>query len=148
MKDWRDDILYDYAMRHVGKPALWAGNDGIAGMDCSGFVLELLKSCGQLPHKGDWTAQGLYQYFSTKGVHTNSCRFGSLVFYGLSTTQITHIAFGLDRFRVIEAGGSSKKVKTIEDAIKYDAWIRIRPVDFRRDCVVILKLLYGTIGAY
>ena len=35
----------------------------LRGFDCSGYCIEILKSVGLLPRKGDWTAAGLFEKF-------------------------------------------------------------------------------------
>lgn len=94
-----------------------------------------------LPHKYDNTAQGLYNKFQSEGV-INSKGFGALVFFGKSKTKITHIGFMLDKTRMLEAGGGGRHVKTIEDAIKYNAFTRIRPINIRADFVAVIKPIY------
>ena len=43
------------AWHYLGTPYIWGGDD-FSGFDCSGFVIEILKSVGILPRDGDWTA--------------------------------------------------------------------------------------------
>jgi cell wall-associated NlpC family hydrolase len=148
MREFFDQILYDYALSFSGLPYCWGGDDPMGSFDCSGLCIELLQSCGQFPHGKDATAQGLLNYFDRGGRATYQSvpRFGSLVFYGKSTTKVTHIGFALDRFRILEAGGGGPHVKTLDDAIKYNAFIRIRPYDLRKDQVAILRPYYQSIG--
>lgn len=136
-------ILKDYAMRLVGKPYIWGGDDSIEGYDCSGLVIELLTSCGLFPHgkKHDTNAQGLYNKFVKVGISSEK-GLGSLVFFGRDSTKITHVGFMLDDFRMIEAGGGGSKTKTVQDAIDQNAFIRIRPINIRNDIVEIIKLDY------
>lgn len=134
-------LLKDYAMHFIGQPYIWGGDDP-TGFDCSGLIIEILQSCGQLPPNFDTTAQGLYKVFLDKGV-ISAKGFGSLAFYGQSRSRIIHVAFGLDNIRVLEAGGGGRHVKTLADAIKYNAFIRIRPIQWRSDLVAIIKPRYG-----
>lgn len=134
-------ILEQYAMSFLGKPYIWGGDDP-SGFDCSGLIIELLQSCGLLPHRFDTTSQGLHDKFindSMKG----AVGFGTLAFFGKSVTRITHIGFMVDDFRMLEAGGGGKHIKTLKDAIKYNAFIRIRPIKMRRDLVAIIKPHYN-----
>lgn len=135
-------ILEQYALSFLGKPYIWGGDDP-SGFDCSGLIIELLQSCGLLPHKFDTTSQGLHDRFLENGI-SSSKGFGSLVFFGKSTTQITHVGFMIDNgFRMIEAGGGGKHIKTTQDAIDHNAFIRIRPIKMRRDLVAIIKPHYN-----
>lgn len=148
MNEFFDQILYDYAMSMVGRVYIWGGDDP-SGFDCSGLTIEILQSCGVFPHGDDTTAQGLLDYYQSKGrgIYQTHPRFGSLVFFGKAQSSVTHVGFALDRFRMLEAGGGGPHVKTVEDAIKYNAFIRIRPVDTRKDRVAIIRPSYHAIGA-
>ena len=134
-----DSILYNYAMALVGKPYIWGGQ-GPDGFDCSGLCIELYQSGGVLPHRFDTTAQGLYNRFSqpSEGVHLTAPRFGALSFYGRSIRQITHVAFCLDHWRVLDAGGGNSSTTTAERAAEQDAMVRIRPLNYRKDRVGLL----------
>jgi len=118
----------------------------MTGFDCSGFVVELLQSCGQIKHKSDYTSQGLYDYFDHKGTHSGASSFGALVFYGKSVTRISHVAFGLDSYRVAEYGGGGSATTDAQEAARVNAFGRIRPVDYRSDRVACVKPTYRTIG--
>ncbi len=134
------EILKHHAFSFIGQPYRWGGDDP-SGFDCSGLVIELLQGCGVLPHKFDTTAQGLFNLFEKSGVH-NSKGLGALAFFGKSKSKITHIGFMIDNKRMIEAGGGGRHVKTMEDAIKYNAFIRIRPVNYRSDFITAIKPTY------
>lgn len=138
------ELLKLYALRFVGTPYTWGGDDSIYGYDCSGFVQELLASVGMDP-PGDQTAQGLFNHFE-KNAKWNSYGIGALAFYGKSVTQIIHVAMMLDQWRIIEAGGGGSKTLTREDAAKHNAYIRIRHIKSRPDLVAVLKPQYVTIG--
>lgn len=51
------------ALSYLGTPYIWGGDDP-SGFDCSGFVIECLKSVGLLSENEDFTADGLYRKFS------------------------------------------------------------------------------------
>lgn len=136
--------LITYAMSFVGTPYRWGGDDAMAGFDCSGLVQEILASAGIDP-VGDQTAQALYNYFDIHGSH-NVWGPGALAFYGESVTKITHIAFCIDQFRMIEAGGGGSKTNTLDDAIKQNSYIRMRLIKARKDLVSVIKPRYTLIG--
>ena len=129
-------------MQLVGTPYRWGGDDPLKGFDCSGLVIELLQSCGQLPRNFDTTAQGLYDKFLNKGL-ISSTGFGSLVFFGKSTSKITHVGFMLDSFRMIEAGGGGSSTTTVEEAARRNAFVRIRPITWRNDLVAAIRPRYN-----
>lgn len=133
------ELLIKYALSWLGTPYIWGGQSRY-GVDCSGLVQSILHSVGAAP-QGDYTSQGLYLYFLAQGVKQSSPKAGSLIFYGTSE-RIIHVAFALDDFRVIEAGGGTSKVKTVEDAISVGAYVRIRPYNYRKDVYAIITPRY------
>ncbi len=138
-------LLKQYALSFLGKPYHWGGNDPNEGFDCSGLVIEILQSCGMLPHRYDATAQMLYDRFRDDEIKlgVQMPKLGDLVFFGRSKNHITHVGFMLDSKRMLEAGGGGSNIKSLEDAIKHDAFIRIRPIDVRSDLVAVVKPRYA-----
>jgi len=130
-------LLYDYAISLLGTPYVWGGEDPTGGMDCSGFVQELLRSVGIDP-KGDQTSGGLYRHFLTKGDLIGEPIMGSLLFYGKNEYSITHIAMGIGSNRIIEAAGGGSRTTSVAKAAEHDAFIRIRPYNYRSDLQDIL----------
>ena len=120
------------AWSFIGTPYIWGGDDPITGFDCSGFVIEILKSVGILPRKGDWTAQGLWEKFSDKRV-TNP-HAGCLVFWKKQNSdKIVHIEYCLDDELAIGASGGRSTTRTPEDARDQNAYIMVRPMRTRRN---------------
>lgn len=129
--------VYDYALSMLGNFYRWGGDDP-SGFDCSGLVQELLKAAGGHPNqKQDYTAQGLFDHFDKLG-GWGVFKFGSLVWYGKTVTSITHVAFMMDDRFVITASGGGSKTLTVQDAIRDNAFIKIRPVDYRKDRVAVI----------
>ena len=121
----RIHIATRVAWTFLGKPYLWGGDDP-SGFDCSGFCIEILKSVGLLPRKGDWTAAGLAQHFEEKKV--TSPYEGCLVFWASgSSGKIIHVEYCLNDVISIGASGGGSKTQTVQDAIKQNAYIKIRP---------------------
>lgn len=142
------EILKNYALSFLGTPYKWAGSFPGVGIDCSGLVLELLKSVGEAP-PGDTTAQGIFNYLSENGRATyDTSGLGTVVFFGASVTAITHVGLMLDNYRFIEAGGGGSSVNTLDDAIKKEAYVRIRLLTNRKDLVGSLKPRYNKIGYF
>jgi len=124
------DILKAYSWSLVGKPYVWGG-EGVA-FDCSGLCLELMWAMGIGPGY-DMTANSIRNFLRRNG-SASEPRFGALSFYG-TKKKITHMGFCIDHKYMIEAGGGGSKVKTVEDAIKYGATVRIRPTLYRGDYI-------------
>ena len=120
------DIVLRLAFDKIDKPYIWGGDDGIAGWDCSGLVIELLQSVGLLPHNFDTTALGLYKYFI--GKFTNIPSAGCLAFWGKSVDKIIHTELCFNHYLTIGASGGGSKTLTKEDAIKHNAYVKMRPL--------------------
>lgn len=148
--------LLDYAESFQGMPYIFGGpqwptpSNGYFGFDCSGYVQEVLASIGQDP-PGDQNAQTLFEHFSKYGMvyfkgheppHAHA--LGALAFFGENADNITHVGFitRVDPLRMMEAGGGTSKTRTIEDAVKADARIRMRPVHRRKDLIAIIRPHY------
>jgi hypothetical protein len=111
-----------------GKPYVWAGDDSIAGWDCSGLVISGLKAVGVLPTVGDWTAEGLSVYFKDRDI--KHVKPGCLLFYN-HNHRVSHVvivwAIIGNRLLTLGASGGGRHVKTVEDAVKYNAFVKVRP---------------------
>ena len=118
------------AKSYIGTPYIWGGDDPIAGVDCSGLVINILQSVGRLPYRGDWTAEQLSKMF----VEASTPNHGVLAFFG-SIAKITHVGFCLDKYKMIEAGGGGRDNISKEAAIAKNAYVRVRPIDARTDLV-------------
>ena len=113
------------AWSFIGLPYRWGGDDPIQGFDCSGFVIEILKSVGALPRRGDWTAHGLYYMFTDKIVQEPI--EGCLVFWERQDGRVVHVELCIDANFAIGASGGGGTTITIEDAIQKNAYIKVRP---------------------
>ena len=128
-------IATKIAYSFLGKPYLWGGDDPIAGFDCSGFIIEILKSVGKLPMDGDWTAHDLYLRFKDKT--TSFGKEGCLVFWGRSLEHISHVEYCINEDLSIGARAGGRKTKTLKDAIDQNAYIMIRPIRPRLPLVFV-----------
>ncbi|GAG38472.1 unnamed protein product [marine sediment metagenome] len=114
------------ALKFVGLPYIWGGDDAVAGFDCSGLVIEILKSVGILPRKGDWTAETLFLRFRDKKVLV--AKEGCLVFYANTKYKVNHVEYIWKRGLTIGASGGGSTTLTRKDAIKQNAYVKIRPM--------------------
>lgn len=141
------NLLIDYAMQFVGKPYEWGGKvPVVGGLDCSGLACEILRFAGLIGNRETLNAQMLFDRFSKTGTQSLVGSAGALAFYGESVTKITHVAFMVDRYRVIEAGGGDETTTTEEEADRRGAMVRGRTVGYRGMPVAIVKPRYATIG--
>jgi hypothetical protein len=116
-----------------GLPYRWGGDDPLGGFDCSGFVIEILKSVGRLPRQGDWTADGLYLRFNNFDCLQKT---GALAFWkndvGIRPIlgKMVHVEFCIDENLTIGASGGGRRVKSANDAIAQNAYIKVRPINY------------------
>ena len=120
-------LAVEIAKSHLGTWYRWGGDDP-SGFDCSGFVIEVLKSVGKLPRTGDWTAHALAIKLGWPRVEVTLP--GDLVFWHSSADkhQIIHVEMMINRNLAIGASGGGSRTVNSEIAITQNAFIKIRPV--------------------
>ena len=111
------------------------------------MVLKTLHEIGITLH--DMTSESLYHWATeTKNVQSCEPSDDCLLFFGSSTSQISHIAIGLGDYNgkpyMIEAGGAGRNSATMtdKDLARIDARVRIKPISNRGDLVASIKLIY------
>lgn len=129
----KKEIVYDYIQSMLGLPYRFGGSNPMAGFDCSGLVIELSAAIGK-PPPHDMTAQQLYDFYLPDS-RISVITFGSLAFYGKSRYEITHVAFCLSDELIVEAGSGTHETKSVDVAMRQNAFIRIRPISKRKDIV-------------
>lgn len=132
--DLREAAMDEWST-HRNRPYIWGGNTALEGFDCSGLVIEGLKSVGLLPREGDWTAHALlHDVFQHKPrVHQPiSLRRGMLVFWANPSGKIRHVeviwALYGDTILTLGASGGGSKTTTLADAQAHDARVKVRPL--------------------
>jgi len=133
-------MLIEYAKHFIGVPYKWGGSTH-DGIDCSGLVQEILMSVGLDPD-GDQSAQALYDAFANKSLRSLARGPGALCFYGKDNHSITHVAFMIDEYRIIEAGGGGHLTLNRQDAERDNAFVRVRLYNRRKDLVEIVMPEY------
>jgi len=113
------------AWKFVGGWYKWGGDDP-GGFDCSGLVIEILKSVGLLPRRFDDTAKGLAERFAKQKCSTPAA--GRLAFYANEEGEIVHVEFCVDRAHTIGASGGGPWVRNLDEAMRSNAFIKVRPV--------------------
>jgi len=122
-------FVMDLAWKMYGTPYLWGGDDPLGGLDCSGLVVELLKSVGLLPLHGDWTANDLWERYQDKVVDKPA--YGCLVFLQYSNGHVRHVELCWDDEISIGASSGDRSTRNIERAIEQNAYVKFRPREGR-----------------
>jgi len=137
-----------YLAQWVGTFYLWGGNDP-SGFDCSGLVIEVLMGVGILPHGYDGTAHDLYLrfkhlkilphgydgtahdlYLRFKHLKTETLKPGCLVFW-FRDGRARHVEMALDEYHTLGASGGGRTTTTVAEAIRQDAFVKMRPITYR-----------------
>lgn len=137
----RREIAVTYGMCFVGTWYSWGGDDP-SGFDCSGVVVEILQAAGAIPRNSDYSADALSKIDKFKKV-TDAPYRGCLVFYENDNHEIIHVEILINDMLSLGASGGGSHVKTKEDAIKYNAFIKIRPWASRKGACLFLDPFYG-----
>lgn len=114
------------------------GANGPDAFDCSGWVCFLLKREGVLREKEDLSASGLFLRFKNKQRQPPPYRSGSLLFFGRSEDDITHVSIVIDAHHHSECGGGNSKTDSVEKALALGACVRERPINSRSDLVAAI----------
>ncbi|MBW1812189.1 MAG: C40 family peptidase [Deltaproteobacteria bacterium] len=128
-EDEKRSVMIQVAMSYHGTFYSWGGDDPDS-FDCSGLLVECGKSIGVLPRRGDWPARGLYARWI--GNEVTIPKAGDVVFWENKTkNDIVHVEIILNSELSIGASGGGSRTKTRQDAIRDNAFIKIRPFKTR-----------------
>jgi len=119
------------------KPYEWGGQ-GFDAVDCSGLVVEGLRAAGLIGDKEDIFADGLWRKYRDKYTVPRP-RSGCLIFW-FRNNRAVHIAVGIGTYHCIGAHGGDSSVKTEDDADKREAFVKIRPTNYRGETFRCLDL--------
>jgi hypothetical protein len=135
------EIATKIAWRYVGVPYKWGGDDPMAGFDCSGLCIEILKSVGVLPRKGDWTADKLHRIFEDRVVQDPF--EGCLAFWLNDNGNAVHVEYCISETLTIGASGGGSKTTTEAEAVAANAFIKVRPLTSRPGRFVVVDPFRG-----
>lgn len=122
--------LVSTARTYLGKPYVWGGeSESEGGYDCSGLLYVVLRKCGMNVSRN--TAQG----YSKLGTRVGAITKGDLLFFGKSTSNITHVAIAISESQMIESVGGSKNTKN-----NPGKGVTISPIYRRSDLVLIKRI--------
>lgn len=121
-----------YMLQFVGVPYIYGGTSPNHGLDCSELAQIRLRAGGESLPKKDMTAQELFDWYSSEdhgvmNVHDE----GALIFFGQSSTQISHVGVLLNDLVFLEAAGGASDVTTVAIANQRKAFVKMSSVDKR-----------------
>jgi hypothetical protein len=127
----RQEIFLGIAYRYLGTPYRWAGSNPQLGFDCSGIVCEGLQSVGAIGRKEDLRAVDLYNRCKKVLELPKKDILPADLLFWMRGKEIGHVeivyAVVDGMILTIGASGGDSKTLTIEDAIKSNAYIKMRP---------------------
>jgi len=126
-------VRYTYGLNPAG------GDDPVGGFDCSGLACEFLRAAGAVPWNFRMSAQMLYLKYSFQ---PHVADFGDLAFYGKDRNHITHVGICWDSKFMVEAGGGDATTQTPEESARKNAFVRIRPIFYRKDFLCFARPSY------
>ena len=129
----RVEHMFRYALMYLGTHYKFGGRNILEGLDCSQFVTEMMISCGLLPHGSDFGAQGLFDFFVEPNKASMLPQPGALSFYGKNADNIAHVGLCISDLFMYEAGGGDHTTISFQDAIDRNAFVRQRPIKYRKD---------------
>lgn len=127
-------------MSFIGTSYKWGGAHPADGLDCSGFS-QIIRAAFGVDIKGDQNAQNFYDLDVATGLVIPP-RIGAFCYYGMSNKQIIHIAPMINSYLIVEAGGGGSKTTDSAAAIRDEAFIRIRPYNYRKDLISVMMPNY------
>lgn len=129
----REVALFVWAS-YLNVPYRWGGDDPLAGVDCSGLVLEGLKAVGKVRRQDDFTADAiLHQLFHDRShfplLLETELRSGCLLFWKRGS-KIGHVEIVWTRAEgellTIGASGGGSRTKDRAAAIRDNSYVKIR----------------------
>jgi len=128
--DTERELFVLIAFQHLNTPYIWGGDDP-SGLDCSGFVIECLKSIGRVAEGFDDTADGLWKKY--RHLEVMNPDFGRLVFWPGNLGKMRHMEICLtaaasENWVSIGASGGGRATDSEDDAWAANAYVKIRPV--------------------
>jgi cell wall-associated NlpC family hydrolase len=118
-------LAVEYGKHFIGTPYEWGDQDH-TGMDCSGFITEVLRGTGVIGPRERPVSWQLAERFPRSAPVT-----GAIACYG--TGRTSHVMLCVDGSFVMGASGGGSDTTTPEMADKGDAFVMIRPLRYRKD---------------
>ena len=144
------EILFHSLLGDRGQPYIWGGGSGSVdapgtGWDCSGFVNDHLMDHGLLADQDGHgpSSQSLYTMFKASEVPLDTVPdLGDLLFFGTSKSNITHVMMALNHSMCIGAQGGGSNTNSVSEAVRDEARVRVRRINYRSDLRAIVRLTW------
>ncbi len=134
------DLAVKYLWKWIGTKYHYGGDDAMIGWDCSGLMVEILQAVGILEGANqnykDWTAHGLYLKFKDN-IPITPIQNGCLIFWFRNGKAI-HVGMMVNSDFCISSASGNEKTVTIEEAIKQNAFVKLRHMKYRGDSYKIV----------
>lgn len=114
----------EYLKSFEGTFYIWGGDDP-SGFDCSGLSVECLKSVGIIARNVDYAGEGLRQLLMAYEV---KIPYGGCLVFFMKDGKAYHVEVAINKYQTIGASGGGSKTKTVQDAIRDNAFIKRRPI--------------------
>ena len=99
--------LVKYAMKYLGNPYVWGGNDPNTGADCSGFVKYVYQNvAGITLPRTSYT-----QCYTGERISSLQMLPGDLIFYANSAGEVGHVAMYIGNGTIIHAASAKSGIK-------------------------------------
>lgn len=122
------EIALRVAWAYLGRPYIWGGDDP-QGFDCSGYMIECLRSAGVFPRKQDTTADGLFRLYER--IEEEEIQPGDLVFWK-GENRMVHVGMVIEgRRHYLGAEGGGSSTTSAAEAWRRNAYIQVNPLRSR-----------------
>ena len=140
LQDWQRRELIELGTSHmsytIGTPYRWGGDDPINGFDCSGLVMEYLKTIGLAQENEDMSSATMAKTFA-KRLKPEDYEAGDIVCFASKSKPktVNHVGLITDHPQnglptlILEAGGGGSTTLDEQIAAKQNAYVRVRPLE-------------------
>jgi cell wall-associated NlpC family hydrolase len=126
-KDYFRNQAIWYVKQWIGTPYTYGGDD-FRSLDCSGLIVEAFKAIGIFHENEDYSADALFRKYKQNRVQATPYA-GCLIFWLDGKGKAVHVAIMIDNFFLIHAAGGGPNTKTVEDAIRDNAYVKMRSLE-------------------
>jgi cell wall-associated NlpC family hydrolase len=125
------ELAVRYLWTWLGLPYRWGGDD-FSSFDCSGLIMEVLQGVGLELPADDKSADMLWQRYQAYEIATPWTGYpGCLALWFNAEGRAVHVEMMIDNDHTIGAAGGGSKTLTREDAIRMNAYVKMRPLAHR-----------------